>query len=121
MAVVGITALAVAFAEAALLNFPLSFAVARNLIGCLGVGLLVRFVSNAQYSAVAVAAIPVVCGLIGTGPGDRPYPWMWPTHPRESMIAAVAATLLFCAGMLATANTGKSKRTLVRRAIVHEC
>ncbi|MEW1718614.1 hypothetical protein [Streptomyces sp. NPDC093109] len=113
VAITGVAALAVAFAEAALLDFPLSFAVARNLIGYLGVGLLVQYVSNAQYGAVAVAAIPVVCGLIGTGPGGRPYPWMWPAQPYESVTAAGAAIFLFCSGMLFTASTVKSKRTHV--------
>ncbi|GAA2948515.1 hypothetical protein GCM10020227_14350 [Streptomyces flavovirens] len=102
VATVGGVAAALALAEATLLGFHLSYAVARNFLGYLGVGLLVQRFTHAQYSAITVAAIPVFCGLVGLAPGGRPYPWMWPAHINGSAVAASTAIFLFAIGVLAT-------------------
>ncbi|RFU86052.1 hypothetical protein DY218_14190 [Streptomyces triticagri] len=98
----GVVAVVVALGEAAWLDFPLGFAVARNLLGYLGVGLIVRQLLGVQYSAIAVAAVPLLCALIGPGPGGRPHGWMWPAQGSGEWSAALAAVVLFGVGMLAT-------------------
>ncbi|MCP9208759.1 hypothetical protein [Streptomyces cucumeris] len=107
--VAGCTVLVVASVEGILLDFPLGFAAARNFLGYLGTGLLVQRFADAQYGPVTVAAVPIVCGLIGLGPAGRPYPWMWPAHTSGSPLAAAAAGVLFCLG-LAAAITQRSER-----------
>ncbi|MFI2211253.1 hypothetical protein [Streptomyces sp. NPDC020141] len=93
----------IALLEAAVIDFPLGFAVARNTLGYLGLGLLVRRWTEPRYGPVAVAAVPVLCGLVGLGPGGIPYFWMWPAHPSGSLLAATAALALFGAGLAAEA------------------
>ncbi|MFF4950895.1 hypothetical protein [Streptomyces chattanoogensis] len=90
--------------EALFLGFPLSLGMARNLIGYLGVGLLVRGFIGGQFGTMAAAALPVFCSLIGVGPGGRPYVWAWPLHDAHSAAAAAAAGLLFCAGLVTMAR-----------------
>ncbi|MFH8929060.1 hypothetical protein ACH4D4_18570 [Streptomyces pristinaespiralis] len=84
--------------EAQWLDFGLGLGTARNLVGYLGVGLIVQHFLGSVYGPPAVAAVPVVCALIGLGPGRRPYPWAWPLHEGASVLAAAAALGLFAVG-----------------------
>jgi hypothetical protein len=92
------TAALLAVAETLWLNFPLALAVARNTAGYLGFGLVAQRLAGHQYGPVAVALLPVACAFIGLGPGGRPYPWTWPLHPGQSVLAAAAALLLALIG-----------------------
>ncbi|MET9645693.1 hypothetical protein ACFZB6_11145 [Streptomyces syringium] len=92
----------VALLETLLLDFSLAFAVARNFLGYLGVGLIVQRFTHAQYGSVAVAVLPVACALIGLGPGGRPYAWMWPLHASDSLVAGALAVIIFGLGLAAT-------------------
>jgi hypothetical protein len=94
-----IAAAVLAGAEAYLIDFPLAFAVARNLAGYLGVGLIVQRLAGAQYGPLSVAIVPVVCALVGLGPTGRPFAWTWPVHEAPSALAAAAAICLFGIGM----------------------
>ncbi|MDT3397302.1 hypothetical protein RKE29_11695 [Streptomyces sp. B1866] len=105
---VGLAAVAVAAAESSLLDFTLGPAVARNLLGYVGVGLLVRRVSQPQYGPVAVAALPLVCALLGVGPGGRPYAWCWPLHGSGAAGAAAVAGVLYCAGLVTLVRPGRA-------------
>ncbi|MGW1096706.1 hypothetical protein ACWD5W_13025 [Streptomyces sp. NPDC002455] len=80
----------------------MSLAAARNLLGYLGTGLIVQYLAGHIYGPLAVALVPVLCALIGLGPGGRPFPWTWPLHEVSSPIAAVAAVFLLTAGIAAT-------------------
>jgi hypothetical protein len=79
----------------------MSLAAARNLLGYLGTGLIVQYLAGRVYGPLTVALVPVLCALIGFGPGGRPFLWTWPLHEASSPIAAVAAALLFTAGIAA--------------------
>ncbi|GGZ35694.1 hypothetical protein GCM10010387_32250 [Streptomyces inusitatus] len=107
LALAGAATVAIALLEAVVIDFPLGFAVARNVLGYLGLGLLVQRCAEPRYGPVTVAAVPVLCGLIGLGPGGSPYFWMWPAHPSGSPLAATAALLLFGSGLAAAATRRK--------------
>ncbi|MBV7672856.1 hypothetical protein STHAL_25770 [Streptomyces halstedii] len=74
-------------------------AAARNVVGYLGAGLIVQYLAGRQYGPLTVALVPVLCALIGLGPGGRPFSWTWPLHEATSPLAAVTATILFAAGV----------------------
>ncbi|MFI1831457.1 hypothetical protein ACH41E_34180 [Streptomyces sp. NPDC020412] len=95
-----VVAAALGLAEAQWLDFDLGPAVARNLVGYLGVGLIVQSLAGAAYGPVAVAAVPVGCALVGLPAGGRPYPWTWPLHEGPSPSASAAALGLFAVGLL---------------------
>ncbi|MFE6038598.1 hypothetical protein [Streptomyces sp. NPDC056452] len=80
----------------------LSLAAARNFLGYLGTGLIVQYLAGHMYGPLTVALVPVVCALIGLGPGGRPFFWTWPLHEATSPIAATAALLLLAAGIATT-------------------
>ena len=104
------TAVLIAVAETLWLDFPLGVAVARNVIGYVGVGLLTQRLLGARYAPVVVALLPLVCALIGLGPGGRPYGWTWPLHGSDSPAAAVAALLLLGLGCAVHAKSVHAKR-----------
>ena len=91
------TVLGLAGSYAAESSMPL--AAARNGVGYLGVGLIVQYLAGRQYGPLAVALVPVLCALIGLGPGGRPFPWTWPLHVATSSLAGVTATILFASGV----------------------
>jgi hypothetical protein len=95
---VAFTAVILGLCEAQWLDFGLGLGTARNLVGYLGVGLIVQHFVGSLYGPLAVAAVPVLCALIGLGPGRRPYPWAWPLHESASVLAAAAALGLFAVG-----------------------
>lgn len=99
-----VAALALGFCEMQWLDFDLGLGVARNLIGYLGVGLVVQRVVGAKYGPLAAAMTPVGCALIGMGPGRRPYAWAWPLHEATSALAAVVALALFAIGAILVAR-----------------
>ncbi|MFE4218656.1 hypothetical protein [Streptomyces sp. NPDC056844] len=80
----------------------MSLAAARNLLGYLGIGLIAQYLAGHVYGPLTVALVPVVCALIGLGPGGRPFPWTWPLHEASSPLAATASLLLLTAGIAAT-------------------
>ncbi|MEU0985076.1 hypothetical protein [Streptomyces sp. NPDC005953] len=104
LTLLGAATVVIALLEATIIDFPLGFAVARNVLGYLGLGLLVQRYTQPQYGPVTVAAVPVLCGLVGLGPGGSPYPWMWPAHPSGSLLAATTAIVLFGSGLAAIAT-----------------
>ncbi|WP_405459999.1 hypothetical protein OG786_21995 [Streptomyces sp. NBC_00101] len=81
---------------------PVPLAAARNLLGYLGTGLVAHRLAGPRYAPPAVALVPVLCALVGLGPGGRPLPWTWPLHEAASPVAAAAALLLLAAGIAAT-------------------
>lgn len=85
------------------MDSSMSLAAARNFLGYLGTGFVVQYLAGALYGPLAVALVPVLCALIGLGPGGRPYPWTWPLHEATSAIAASASLLLLATG-IATAT-----------------
>ncbi len=84
--------------EAQWLDFGLGLGVARNLVGYIGVGLILQYFVGSMYGPLAVALLPVCCALVGLGPGQNPYPWAWPLHESASVSAAAAALALFAVG-----------------------
>ncbi|MDJ1136932.1 hypothetical protein [Streptomyces iconiensis] len=92
--------------ESTLLDFPLALAVVRNLAGYLAVGLLVRRAFGPVYATAAVAAVPVACGLVGSGPGGGTRWWAWPQHDASSVPAAVEVGVL----VLAAACFARTRR-----------
>ncbi|MFF0450080.1 hypothetical protein ACFYT4_27445 [Streptomyces sp. NPDC004609] len=95
---IAFTAVILGLAEAQWLDFSLGLGTARNLVGYLGVGLTVQSLVGSLYGPLAVAAVPVGCVLLGQGPGRRPYPWAWPLHEGNSLLAASAVLGLFAVG-----------------------
>ncbi|WP_327175750.1 hypothetical protein OG599_10735 [Streptomyces sp. NBC_01335] len=81
-------------------------AAARNLVGYLGIGLIARYLVGHVYAPVAIALVPVLCALIGLGPGGRPFSWTWPLHEASSPIAAATSLLLLVGGMVVTTCLG---------------
>ncbi|MFE2936743.1 hypothetical protein [Streptomyces sp. NPDC059278] len=79
----------------------MALAAARNFVGYLGTGLIVQYFVGHLYGPLAVALVPVLCALIGLGPGGRPYPWTWPLHEASSAIAAGTSLLLLTSGIAA--------------------
>ncbi|MBW1597801.1 hypothetical protein [Streptomyces sp. JJ38] len=92
------TAILLGIVEQSWLDFPLAWAVTRNMLGYLGVGLLAQWLLGPRYGPVTVAILPLVSALVGTGPGGRPYPWAWPLLPSGSAHASLAALALLIAG-----------------------
>ncbi|MFC8593221.1 hypothetical protein [Streptomyces atroolivaceus] len=80
----------------------MSLAAARNFLGYLGTGLIVQYLAGHMYGPLTVALVPVLCALIGLGPGGRPFPWTWPLHEATSPLAAATSLLLLAAGIAAT-------------------
>ncbi|MEV1044319.1 hypothetical protein [Streptomyces sp. NPDC049916] len=79
----------------------MALSAARNFLGYLGTGLLVHRLAGHLYGPLAVTLVPVLCAVVGLGPGGRPYPWTWPLHEAPSAIAAAAAAILFGSGIAA--------------------
>lgn len=94
-----LAALLTGAAEAAFLDFPLALGVVRNLAGYLAAGLIAQWLWGRTYGPAVAAALPVLCGFLGTGPGGRPYWWAWPLHGQGSVPAAVAVAVLLCAAV----------------------
>lgn len=94
-------ALVVTVVEAHAADLPLALAVARNLMGYLGVGLVVHSFAGPQYGPLSVAVVPVFCAVVGLGPSGRPFTWAWPVHEASSPLAAACAGSLFGLGLLA--------------------
>lgn len=92
-------ALVTGAAEAAFLDFPLALGAARNLCGYLAAGLIAQRLWGAVYGPAVAAAIPVLCGFLGTGAGGRPIWWAWPLHTETSVPAGLAVLLLLCAAV----------------------
>ncbi len=102
LAAAGLLATALALATAYATDTSTPLAAARNLLGYLGTGLLVQYLAGHLYGPLAIAVVPVLCALVGLGPGGRPYPWTWPLHQASSPLAAATALLLLTAGIAAT-------------------
>lgn len=106
------TALGIGAAYATDSSTPL--AAARNFTGYLGIGLIVQYLTGPLYAPVTIALVPVLCALIGLGPGGRPFSWTWPLHEAASPIAATTSLLLVAAGIATTTLFGPRRST--RRA-----
>ncbi|WP_250301036.1 MULTISPECIES: hypothetical protein [unclassified Streptomyces] len=105
-----LVALVLGLVEMWWLDFDLAPGVARNLVGYIGVGLIVQYFFGPRYGPLAVAMVPVGCALIGMGPGGRPYPWAWPLHGSTSALSAIAAVCLFAvAAVLSMRSTGEAR------------
>ncbi|MGH3311431.1 MAG: hypothetical protein ACRDP3_12730 [Streptomyces sp.] len=94
-----LVALVIGVAEAAFLDFPLALGAVRNLCGYLAAGLVAQRLWGPTYGPAVAAALPVLCGLVGNGPGGRPYWWAWPLHTETSLPAVLATALLLCAAV----------------------
>jgi hypothetical protein len=84
-----------------LLDWPMGVAMARDLVGYLGLALLVRWVAGFEVAAVIAAVFPFFCASFGMTPGLGPRPWAWPFHEPTSVAAAGCAVLLLAAGIAA--------------------
>ncbi|MFH8471650.1 hypothetical protein [Streptomyces sp. NPDC018000] len=102
LAATALLAIALGLGAAYAADSSMPLAAARNLFGYLGTGLIVQYFVGHLYGPLAVALVPVLCALIGLGPGGRPYPWTWPLHEAPSLIAAAASLLLLAGGIAAT-------------------
>jgi hypothetical protein len=110
--VVGTALVALVFGliEMRWLDFDLAPGVARNLVGYIGVGLIVQYFFGARFGPLAVALVPVGCALVGLGPGQRPYPWAWPLHESTSALSAIVAFCIFAiAACLSTKAAGEKR------------
>ncbi|MEU9763911.1 hypothetical protein AB0D98_30245 [Streptomyces sp. NPDC047987] len=102
LATTALLATALGFGAAYAADSSMSLAAARNFLGYLGSGLIVQYFAGRLYGPLTVALVPVLCALIGLGPGGRPYPWTWPLHEATSLIAAAASLFLLAGGIAAT-------------------
>ncbi|WP_299535848.1 hypothetical protein [uncultured Streptomyces sp.] len=110
LAATGLLATALGLAAAYATDTAAPLAAARNLLGYLGTGLLVQYLAGHLYGPLAIALVPVLCALVGLGPGGRPYPWTWPLHPANSPPAAAASLFLFTVGIAATTLLAPRRR-----------
>ncbi|MER7108385.1 hypothetical protein [Streptomyces sp. NPDC000229] len=110
-----IAAAVLAGAENYLIDFPIAFAVARNLAGYLGVGLIVQHLFGPRYGPLSVATVPVFCALVGLGPTGRPFAWTWPVHEAASALAGATAVCLFGIGLAANLLGARASRRARRR------
>ncbi|MGW0858717.1 hypothetical protein [Streptomyces sp. NPDC002690] len=94
------TALGLGVAYATDSSTPL--AAARNFAGYLGIGLIAQYLAGHIYAPITIALVPVLCALIGLGPGGRPFSWTWPLHGAASPIAATTSLLLLTVGIVTT-------------------
>ncbi|HEY9441493.1 MAG TPA: hypothetical protein VIS29_23195 [Streptomyces sp.] len=116
LAAVSLMAIALGLGAAGYAEDPsMSFAVTRNLLGYLGAGLIAQYLVGRQYGPLTVALVPVLCALVGLGPGGRPFPWTWPLHEGGSPIAAASALLLLILGITAV-TVLVPRRRVERRA-----
>ncbi|MFE7779409.1 hypothetical protein ACFU5O_37230 [Streptomyces sp. NPDC057445] len=101
LASTALLAMAIGSGAAYAADSSMSLAAARNFLGYLGTGLIVQYFVGHLYGPLAIALVPVLCALIGLGPGGRPYPWTWPLHEAPSAIAAGTSLLLLTSGIAA--------------------
>ncbi|RBM18235.1 hypothetical protein DEH69_13170 [Streptomyces sp. PT12] len=95
-------ALAVGAAQVAMGGGAVGIGMARNLLGYLGLTLLLQLLGNPRLTAATVALLPISCAAFGVANGSPAF-WAWPLHEPDSLLAFTQASALFCAGLACTA------------------
>ncbi|MGW2952842.1 hypothetical protein [Streptomyces eurythermus] len=100
MSVAGVTASVIALGHWAAYADPVFLAVARNMIGYLGFGVLLACYAGPRNASLAVILLPLVCSLAGAG-GPSPMWWAWPLAAPGSWPAGVLVAGLFLVAQVA--------------------
>ncbi|MCH0539892.1 hypothetical protein I3F58_10025 [Streptomyces sp. MUM 203J] len=85
------------------LSSDLPVVLGRNLVGYLGLALLLFPLVGSQLAGAALAAVPLILAASGWGPGGTPEPWAWLLHPADSTMAMVLAISAVGIGVAMTA------------------
>lgn len=78
--------------------------VARNIVGLIGIAMIVRPRLGSAGASAAVAGYLAVAALLGAGPSGGAAWWAWPVAQRLDPWGAVAASVLFAIGLAVTSG-----------------
>ncbi|MER7005312.1 hypothetical protein ABT297_20010 [Dactylosporangium sp. NPDC000555] len=78
----------------------------RNLIGCLGLTLLVAPLTGSRFAAIVPVAAVIISALFGTGPGGLVRWWAWPIADARAHSAFAEALLLLVLGVAVAFGVG---------------
>ncbi|MDQ0942914.1 hypothetical protein QFZ67_004619 [Streptomyces sp. V1I1] len=90
----------VTVAVVALVSAPIvpdGIAVGRNVVGYLGLGLTIRWLTNYRVAAAVSTFVPFFIASLGMQ-GHRPVWWAWALHEGGDLFSAGCALGLFCMG-----------------------
>ncbi|MFD7499820.1 hypothetical protein [Streptomyces sp. NPDC059850] len=112
-AALGSTA-AVAGAGTAILFYALgadgiALVLGRNIVGYIGLALLLFPFLGYRLAAVTVAVVPLLCAATGWR-GGRPEPWAWMLYPAESLLAPLVTACIVVAGVVVCLTRQRSLR-----------
>ncbi|MFG2040452.1 hypothetical protein [Dactylosporangium sp. NPDC048998] len=83
----------------------------RNLIGCLGLALIVAPLTGSRFAVLVPVAAVIISALFGTGNGGLVRWWAWPIADARAHLAFIEALLLMVLGVaVAFCVDGRTRR-----------